>query len=104
MIDIRNELYHISTEILGEEVRAAVASAMEKVSSALEVDITSELATISAGRYGADIRNAIYNALDKLSRATPTPTASDCVAGFTIPLMHGAAVSIGGETTVEEEE
>lgn len=104
MIDINNELYHIQSDVLGDEVLNAISVAMRKVSSGLDADIASELFVIENGRYGIDIREAIHDALQKLSRATPTPTASDVVAGFTIPYNLGTVTSRCGETIIMEAE
>lgn len=67
---IDEELYDVRLDRLGEDVRTAIADAMEIINN-YRVDISYELYFIKNGRYGRDIRMSIHDALYKLSVGIP---------------------------------
>ena len=66
-IDILDEINSIQTKTDGEEIIAAVASAIGKLKIfARDVDVADDLTVMSTSLYGKEIRDAITHALDEL--------------------------------------
>lgn len=70
MSNISSELHEVRYDELGDDVRNAIADAME-ILDKNSVDISYELYFIRNGRYGRDIRMSIHDALYKLSMNVP---------------------------------
>lgn len=70
MSDISTELQGVRYDELGDDVRNAIADALEILDKD-SVDISYELYFIRNGRYGRDIRMSIHDALYKLSMNVP---------------------------------
>lgn len=66
MADISTQLQTIENNAYGDNVLAAISSALTAVSG--DTDISTELYLITNGRYGSDIRMAIHDALYKISQ------------------------------------